>query len=167
MNISIQNKILLFGALLFAGLITFSACKKDPVDPGTGTFERHLPNYLDKNEGEEYNTIYTTNTGRKISLSLAQLYLSHIQLVKVDGSTYDITGHSGALPTGNLNLEAGMSYAELHHPGSGYVDTLKPTFSVLYAQMISVTNPIPPTGKLDQCTLGLILGWMEQGANSN
>ena len=75
--------------------------------------------------------------------------------------------HAGALPAGNLNLEAGLSYAKLHHPGSGYIDTLKPTFSVLYAQMISVTNPMPPTGKLDDCTLGLILGWMGQGAKNN
>ncbi len=87
----IQNKVLFCAALLFAGLITFSSCKKDPVDPGTGSVLFHLHVYLDKNEVEDYNTVYTTDSGRKISLDLAQLYLSHIQLVKADGSLYEVT----------------------------------------------------------------------------
>ncbi len=75
--------------------------------------------------------------------------------------------HAGALPAGNLLLEAGQSYAALHDPGSGYLDTLAPRFSVLYAQMISVSTPMPPTGKLDDCTIGLVLQWIEEGAKNN
>lgn len=83
------RKTLLFVAVLFAGLLSFSSCKKDA---GTGTFALHLHTYLDNNEVEDYNTIYITDSGRKISLELAQLYLSHIQLVKTDGTVFDVSG---------------------------------------------------------------------------
>ena len=75
--------------------------------------------------------------------------------------------HSGSRPGGNLNLEPGKAYAELDDPGSGYLDTIKPRFSLLYAQMISVSMPMPPTGNLDDCTTDLVLKWMEQKAKNN
>lgn len=75
--------------------------------------------------------------------------------------------HIGAMPAGNLNLEAGNAYAELNQPGKGYIDTLNPPFSLLYAQMISASTPMPPTGRLDQCTTDLVLRWIEQKAKNN
>ncbi|MEO6038622.1 MAG: hypothetical protein ABIQ93_09415, partial [Saprospiraceae bacterium] len=87
----LQNKTYLLLAFLFAGLCTFSSCKDpDPVISDTGAFEFHLHNYIGDNEVEDYGTIYTNDAGRKISLDLAQLYLSHIQLLKSDGSIYDV-----------------------------------------------------------------------------
>jgi hypothetical protein len=75
--------------------------------------------------------------------------------------------HAGAAPAGNLNLEAAQAYAALSQPGKGYLDTLTPHFSLLYAQMISVSEPMPPTGNLDDCTTGLVLRWIEQNAKNN
>jgi hypothetical protein len=75
--------------------------------------------------------------------------------------------HSGTNPEGNLNLEASQSYAQLWRKKSGYLDTLNPKYSVLYASMNSISNPMPPTGKLDACTLDLILKWIEQKAKNN
>jgi len=73
--------------------------------------------------------------------------------------------HSGSSPAGNLNLEPVVAYNELIT--GGYVDTIKPRFSLLYAQMNSVSNPMPPTGKLDSCTIQLVLKWIEQKAKNN
>lgn len=75
--------------------------------------------------------------------------------------------HGGNSPAGNLNLEASQSYTQLWRKKSGYIDTLNPTYSVLYASMNSTSNPMPPTGKLDACTLELVLKWIEQKAKNN
>jgi hypothetical protein len=75
--------------------------------------------------------------------------------------------HAGGAPTGNLNLEAGNAYAALTKAGSGYVDTVTPAFSLLYAQMNSASNPMPPTGKLEECSLNTVLRWIEQKAANN
>lgn len=75
--------------------------------------------------------------------------------------------HSGSNPEGNLNLEDAVAYDELWKPGRGYINTSKPEFSLLYTQMISASQPMPPTGKLHDCKIHLILKWIEQGALRN
>lgn len=75
--------------------------------------------------------------------------------------------HGGNNPAGNLNLEASEAYAQLWRKKSGYIDTLNPAYSVLYASMNATSNPMPPTGKLDACTLALVLKWIEQKAKNN
>jgi hypothetical protein len=75
--------------------------------------------------------------------------------------------HSGNNPPGNLNLEAAVAYTQLSKKSSGYLDTLNPTHSVLYAAMNSTGNPMPPNGKLDRCTLDLVLKWIQQKAKNN
>ena len=78
-------------------LVGFLSCKKEEPPAGggpTGTFMFHLHTYIDHNEVDLYDIDYTTLDGRTMSLSLAQLYLSDIQLVRADGTTYDIPGKS-------------------------------------------------------------------------
>jgi hypothetical protein len=75
--------------------------------------------------------------------------------------------HSGNNPQGNLDLQPTASYSQLMNPSSGYVDTLNPKFSLLYTQMNSASNPMPPTGKLDKCKIEMILKWIEQKAKNN
>ena len=72
--------------------------------------------------------------------------------------------HNSASKEGGLDLSAGKSYAELNKSGSGYINTSKPTSSVLYSAMKS---DMPPSGKLDDCTLEKIEKWMAQGAKNN
>jgi len=75
--------------------------------------------------------------------------------------------HSGNNPAANFNLEFSQSYAQLMKKGSGYVDIINPNYSLLYSQMNSVSNPMPPTGKLDDCTLNHVLKWIQQKAKNN
>jgi len=75
--------------------------------------------------------------------------------------------HSSVNPGGNLILEPGQAYKQLMEKKSGYIDTLNPKASVLYIQMNSRSQPMPPTGKLDNCTIQLILKWIEQKAPNN
>jgi hypothetical protein len=60
------------------------------TDTPKGDLYFHLHTYIDNNEVDLYNTNYTADDGRKMSLQLAQLYISEIQLVKLDGSLVNI-----------------------------------------------------------------------------
>lgn len=75
--------------------------------------------------------------------------------------------HAGKSPAGNLNLESSVAYQQLSRKGKGYLDTINPKSSVLYASMNSISNPMPPGGRLDVCTLELIREWITQRARDN
>jgi len=75
--------------------------------------------------------------------------------------------HTGPSPTGKLCLDAAVAYSQLTRKGSGYIDTLHPNYSVLYASMVSNSRPMPPSGKLDTCATALILKWIVQKAKNN
>lgn len=107
--------------MLFNFLFINFACKKenaaeplpDVSSTPKGSLVFHLHTFLDNNEVDAYNIAYSALDGRKISLSLAQLYITDIQLLKLDGSTYDIAGSkmlkmldidtylAGKVPVGN------------------------------------------------------------------
>ena len=59
-------------------------------NPPTGSVMFHLHTYLEDQEVDLYNIDYTLQSGRVMSLSLAQMYISEIQLVRLDNTTYDI-----------------------------------------------------------------------------
>lgn len=80
---------------------------------------------------------------------------------------YCVSCHSGTSPSANLNLEQSAAYAQLTKAGKGYIDTLTPAYSVLYASINSSANPMPPTGKLDKCQLDIVLKWITQKAKNN
>jgi hypothetical protein len=84
----------LFLSLVIINASLFFGCKKESqtANPSTGTLMFHLHTDIDSLEVEGYNMIDTLSGGRKISLSLAQLYISNIQLVKLDGSLYNVSG---------------------------------------------------------------------------
>ncbi len=88
-----------------------------------------------------------------------------IPILKSNCSTTNC--HSGNFPEGNLNLESGVAYARLSKKGSGYIDTINPKNSVLYSSLVSQSNPMPPTGRLDDCSVKLIYKWMQQKAKNN
>jgi hypothetical protein len=47
---------------------------------------------VDTNEVEDYGTEYVVTGGRKINIALAQLYISEIELIKLDGSSVPVSG---------------------------------------------------------------------------
>jgi hypothetical protein len=122
-------------ALLIAGIVaclSLISCKKKDTTtgsttvttPANGTVMLHLHTNVDTNEVGAYNQIYVMGGGRKISVALAQLYISGIQLVKIDGTTYDVTGLNilkvmeveeyllGSVPAGNyksIRFNVGLS----------------------------------------------------------
>lgn len=75
--------------------------------------------------------------------------------------------HTGVNAAGNLDLDSAVAYNNLTTGGAGYINTSNPQLSVLYNQMISTSDPMPPTGLLDKCTTGLVLKWIEQKAPNN
>ena len=75
--------------------------------------------------------------------------------------------HSGSSPTGNLNLQSSSAYGQLNTAGTGYIDTINPTYSVLYSMLVSTSTPMPPSGSIGTCNIQLIQKWMKQGAKNN
>ncbi|MEY2830736.1 MAG: hypothetical protein RIQ33_2594 [Bacteroidota bacterium] len=102
---------------IFAITLIIASCKKDKTNPTTevpkGTLVLHIHSNIDTSEIEAYDSVYTNNDGRKLSLSLAQIYLSHIKVVKLDGTEIEIENSKilktldaeeiviGSVPVGN------------------------------------------------------------------
>ena len=102
------------------------------------------------------------------STVLPQTVFFNHDILPLFGKNCSLSGcHSGTSPAGNLNLEPSVAYSKLSKPGSGYIDTLNPEHSVLYSALVSVSNPMPPTGNLDKCDIELIRRWMLQKAKNN
>ena len=78
--------------LALAIYLNFSCTKKnDSNSEVTGQLYFHLHTNIDNSEVDGYNTIIQSASGRKVSLSLAQMYISNIELVKLDNSVYSVT----------------------------------------------------------------------------
>jgi hypothetical protein len=75
----------LFIIVLFGFVIGFSSCKKE----GPTTFTLQLKAKYG-NQNFEMNSTNTDPAGRYVSLSTLKFYLSHINLIKSDGSTVNV-----------------------------------------------------------------------------
>lgn len=73
--------------------------------------------------------------------------------------------HISSNPKGNVDLSVSIAYSQLWK--HQLVDTLHPEQSVLYIQMNSVSNPMPPTGRLPDGTIALVFKWIQQKAKNN
>jgi len=88
------SKFIFFNFIILSFL--FSCVNKKSEDPisnpvvSKGNLRLHLHTYIDIDEVDAYGIVYSTSTGRKISLNLAQLYISKFQLVKMDGSLFNV-----------------------------------------------------------------------------
>jgi len=100
-----KNKICIWSIVLLvcclSALLTSCKKKSEDISPDeenkekenvpTGRLYMHLHNFIEDTEVDLYDVVYTsTSEGRKISLSMGQLYLSNIQLIKLDGSVYTV-----------------------------------------------------------------------------
>jgi hypothetical protein len=80
------------------GVLLLSACKKEVQNTSdttqevvpTGLLKLHLHTFIGEQEVDAYSIETPMADGRLISLNLAQMYLSDIQLVKLDGSLYNV-----------------------------------------------------------------------------
>ncbi|MDB5272456.1 MAG: hypothetical protein JWO58_823 [Chitinophagaceae bacterium] len=87
----IRTKYVLLTTLLVLSLSSCNSKKDDPSpSAATGTLMFHLHTFIDTTEVGDYNTIYKDTTGRKISFSMAQLYISNVELKKTDGTYYSV-----------------------------------------------------------------------------
>ncbi|MCW3086505.1 MAG: hypothetical protein JWP12_3871 [Bacteroidetes bacterium] len=136
-----SKKYIKTGLILVAAItaFTFSSCKKDkdetPVPAGNGTLLFHLHTNVDTSEVEDYGDLHVMTNNRKIIVNKAQLYISNIQLIKLDGSTYSVPGKImlkkmeeeeymiGSVPAGNyrsVKFDVGLSSStNVSVPASG------------------------------------------------
>ncbi len=93
-----------FGILVvLVSFSLFTSCEKVEPTPTTSTesiptgqLKFHLHTFIGENEVDAYDIETGMPDGRMISLNMAQLYISDIQLVKLDGSFYSVP-NSGVL----------------------------------------------------------------------
>ncbi len=88
-------KIKIIVSIILISVFLFSACKKKTVEPTkantpTGVLMMHLHTNIASTEVDKYDSVYQDVNGRNMSLNLAQMYISDIQLVKLDGSIYKV-----------------------------------------------------------------------------
>lgn len=85
--------------MILVSFSLFTSCKKvDPTPTSasptetvpTGQLKFHLHTFIGENEVDAYGIEMMMPDGRLISLDMAQLYISNIQLVKLDGSYYNV-----------------------------------------------------------------------------
>ena len=129
---TIQLHIYHFCVILFCGVLFSSCNKKTKDDPSediakpTGTVMFHLHTFIEDNEVDLYHIPYNTHDGRSISLNMAQLYFSDVEIVKLDGSVYSFPANKilkvletdtyliGEAPAGNyksLRFKVGLAPA--------------------------------------------------------
>lgn len=76
--------------------------------------------------------------------------------------------HTGSAPQARLNLDSASAYSGLTAVGKGYVVAGDPSSSIMYTQMVAGSSqPMPPSGLLDQCTSFKVSCWIKQGAQNN
>jgi hypothetical protein len=73
--------------------------------------------------------------------------------------------HSHVDPAASLDLSDAYAYDQLWKHKE--IDTIHATQSVLYIQVNSISNPMPPSGRLPDRSVALILSWIEQKAKKN
>ncbi len=90
------------------------------------------------------------------------------QIIPLLHSKCSIPGcHDGGSAGGHLDLTDSIAYSQLHKPGSGYIDSLNATNSIVYKRLNSNTQRMPPTGKLSVCDIRMVLKWIQEGAANN
>jgi hypothetical protein len=140
-------------------ILSSSSCKKEkneepsPDNSTTntttahGTLMFHLHTYIDAQEVDAYNIEYTTDAGRNISLSIAQLYISDIQLEKLDGSFYTVPNKT------LLKILEVETYLVGNVPAGNYKSV---RFKV---GLPSATNVLSPTASSDSLILNRLDMW--------
>ena len=86
-----MKKYIFIITLIFVTWFNVSCTKKNSINPVvTGQLYFHLHTDIDSLEVGSYNSVLQSTNGRNISLSLAQMYISNIELVNLDGSVYSV-----------------------------------------------------------------------------
>lgn len=145
----------LLAILIILNLVNTGCNKKDNGTTSVDScrFYLHLHTDLDSNEAV-LGPVYTSSTGRKISISKAQLFVSNIQLVKQDGTIYPCNGvvllktvvqeeyYVATVPVAtykSVNFQVGLDAAT-----NGKTPTS--TDSSLYHPEMWWTSPVQPNG---------------------
>lgn len=113
-------------------ILVGSGCTKPDSTTGMSPLYLHLHTNIDTNEAD-YGTVYTMSNGRQMSLTKAQILISNIQLIRTDGSTYNV-------PNVVIRKEAAIEQYFVANIPSGTYKSIK--FNV---GLDATTNKITPT----------------------
>jgi hypothetical protein len=90
-----KNIFQITSILTLASALTFTSCKKDKAEDPAPSTEQNLTMHIHSNVGEHeanYDSTFETVSGRKFTIADYRMYISHIVLIKNDGSELPVTG---------------------------------------------------------------------------
>lgn len=141
-----MKKVFIILGFSMTAALTVISCKKKTTTTttpavDTGSLMLHLHTNVDTSEVDSYNTTYFFDSTRAISVSIAQMYISNVQLEKLDGTFVPVTSNGvlkvmetegvpiGTVPTGtyqSVRFNVGLSpdVNKLLPTASGYTDLL-------------------------------------------
>ena len=140
-----MKKVFIILSFLMIATLTVFSCKKKTTTTtpvaDTGSLMLHLHTNLDTSEVDSYGTTYYFDSSRAITLNIAQLYISNVQLEKLDGTFVPVSGNGalkvmetegvqiGSIPVGayqSVRFNVGLSPTvnKLLPTASGYNDLL-------------------------------------------
>ena len=175
-----KNIQLIITGFITIAIFTLNSCKKDTATTtpalANGTLLFHLHTDVDTAEVPDYVSINTMTSGRKIKVTNAQLYISGIQLVKMDGSTYNVPGviilkkqqqevcTVGSVPSGNyqsVKFNVGLSTvvnastpaaadSSLNQPSMWFASTAQPSGFIFVNFQGTIDTTTAANGSLSQ-----------------
>jgi hypothetical protein len=123
--------IILSAGLLLSGLFITSCNNDNPAEkPGTLAF--HIHTLIDSIEVENYGELLTRADGRKITVTMAQMYISNVKLIKTDGSVVDG-------PSSVILVKQGVEEYELGEAPAGSYKTVR--FDVGLSDAVNASTP--------------------------
>jgi hypothetical protein len=169
-----QNNIRITGFALGCILFGFLGCKKNEnftIPEEKGTIEFHIHTMLGSHEISDYFSADSLDDGRNITIEKARLYLSNIQLEKVDGSLVTLEGriiltengietyNLGLAPVGNyvgIRFYLGLNQTQNFSPQLNS-DSMLETSSMWLGPNVSTEGRkfIHFKGKIDTSTAGI------------
>lgn len=158
MKLKISNTQKSIALLLLITCLTacYKVDKSSIEEVSTGTLLFHIHTNIGDSEVEEYGVNYMDENGRSMSLSMAQMYISEVELIKLDGSIYHVDNKYvlkvfeteelmiGEVPVGNyksIRFKVGLPpVVNAFDPLSAY-DTL-----ILNQSTMWYSTPVQPNG---------------------
>lgn len=136
---------LISGVVLILWIITlsftFNACNTDEPAVKPGSLAFHVHTLVDSTEIENYGEVITRKDGRQMTVNTAQLYISNVKLIKIDGSVIDG-------PSSPVLVKQGVEEYELGEAPAGNYKIIR--FDVGLSDVTNSSNPSSTDLNLNQ-----------------
>jgi len=140
MKLNSVKLFLFFLSSLIVVSMVLSSCKEDTAVAKPGFLSMHMHTFIDTTEVENYGETLTLAGGRQINVSLAQLYISNVRLLKKNGDEVAVSS--------TILVEQGLENYDLGDVPSGDYKSIR--FDVGLSNTTNASTPGPGDAVLNQ-----------------